>query len=129
VLWRGQEFVKSGRKNQKALNQESRRIAFPETLLTKPIGIRKSKTSSWRAAALILLNLLMVAHVIQWWIMGRTVSPIEPSETMHTLQRGAVNAGFIFFFLGDSGHIDLRPFCLLLGLSHSRPPGFLRLDA
>jgi len=91
--------VKSGCKDQKALNQESRRIAFPETLLTKPVGIRKSKTSPWRAAALILLNLLMVAHVIQWWITGRTVSPIEPSETMHTLQRGAVNAGFIFFSL------------------------------
>ena len=93
------KFVKSGCEDRKALNQESRRIAFPETLLTKPVGIRKSKTSRWRAAALILLNLLMVAHVIQWWIMGRTVSPIEPSETMHTLQRGAVNAGFIFFSL------------------------------
>ena len=64
-----------------------------------PSGIRKSKTSRWRAAALIFLNLLMVAHVIQWWITGRTVSPIEPSETMHTLQRGAINAGFIFFSL------------------------------
>src|SRR5438477_11235557 len=93
------KLVKSGCKDQKALNQESRRIAFPETLPAKPVGIRKSKTSRWRAAALILLNLLMVAHVIQWWIMGRTVSPIEPSETMHTLQRGAVNAGFIFFSL------------------------------
>ena len=91
--------MKSGCEDRKALNQESRRIAFPETLLTKPVGIRKSKTSRWRAAALILLNLLMVAHVIQWWIVGRTVSPIEPSETMHTLQRGAVNAGFIFFSL------------------------------
>jgi polyferredoxin len=62
-------------------------------------GIRKSKTSRWRAAALVLLNLLMVAHFIQWWVVGKTVSPIEPSETMHTLQRGAINAGFIFFSL------------------------------
>ena len=62
-------------------------------------GIRKSKTSRWRAAALILLQLGMVAHIIQWRIMGRTVSPIEPSETMHTLQQGAINAGFIFFGL------------------------------
>jgi polyferredoxin len=30
---------------------------------------------------------------------GSTVSPIEPSEAMQTLQRGAVNAGFIFFTL------------------------------
>ena len=41
----------------------------------------------------------MVAHVIQWWIMGKTISPIEPSEAMHTIQRGAINAGFIFFSL------------------------------
>jgi polyferredoxin len=45
----------------------------------------------------------MVAHVIQWWIVGRTVSPIEPSEAMHTLQRGAINAGFIFFVLAILG--------------------------
>src|SRR5437868_2701917 len=91
--------MKSGCEDQKALNQQSRRIAFPQTLLTKPAGIGKSKTSRWRAATLVLLNLLMVAHVIQWRITGRTVSPIEPSETMHMLQHGAVNAGFIFFAL------------------------------
>lgn len=62
-------------------------------------GIRESKTSRWRAAVLAFVNLFMVAHVIQWWITGRTVSPIEPSETMHTLQRGAINAGFFFFTL------------------------------
>ena len=62
-------------------------------------GIRKSKTSRWRAAALILLNLFMIAHIIQWRVVGRTVSPIEPSETMYTLQKGFINAGFIFFAL------------------------------
>ena len=62
-------------------------------------GIRKSKTGRWRAAALIALNLFMIAHIIQWRLMGRTVSPIEPSETMYTLQNGFVNAGFIFFSL------------------------------
>ena len=62
-------------------------------------GIRKSKTGRWRAAALIALNLFMIAHIIQWRIVGKTVSPIEPSETMYTLQRGFVNAGFVFFAL------------------------------
>jgi polyferredoxin/Tfp pilus assembly protein PilF len=61
--------------------------------------MRSSRTSPWRAAVLITLTLLMVAHFIQWWVAGRTVSPIEPSETMYTLQQGAVNAGFIFFSL------------------------------
>jgi polyferredoxin len=48
---------------------------------------------------LILVNLLMVAHIIQWRTTGRTISPIEPSETIYTLQQGAINAGFIFFAL------------------------------
>src|SRR5687768_11642298 len=61
--------------------------------------IAKSRTARWRAISLILLYLLMIAHVIQWRIMGRTVSPIEPSEAMYTLQSGAINAGFIFFSL------------------------------
>lgn len=58
-----------------------------------------SKVSRWRAAALILLTALMVAHFVQWQISGSTVSPIEPSEAMQTLSRGAINAGFIFFAL------------------------------
>jgi polyferredoxin len=66
-------------------------------------GIRKSKTSRWRALALALVNLFMVAHVIQWWLTGKTVSPIEPSESMQTIQHGAINAGFIFFTLAILG--------------------------
>jgi polyferredoxin/Tfp pilus assembly protein PilF len=61
--------------------------------------MRASRTSRRRAAVLIAVNLLMIAHFIQWRLMGTTLSPIEPSEAMHTLQRGAVNAGFIFFTL------------------------------
>jgi len=62
-------------------------------------GIRDSRSAWWRAFALITLNVLMILHVIQWWIMGKTISPIEPSESMFTLQNGYVNAGFIFFSL------------------------------
>ena len=83
-------------RNQGAI---SRHVGIFKNSPLQKNGIRKSKTSRWRAAALILLNLLMIAHIIQWRIMGKTISPIEPSETMHTLQRGAVNAGFIFFAL------------------------------
>jgi polyferredoxin/Flp pilus assembly protein TadD len=91
--------MKSGCEDRKLKNQGLNQLPVLKNLPTTQSGIRKSKTSRWRAAVLILVNLLMVAHVIQWWIMGRTVSPIEPSETMHTLQRGAINAGFIFFSL------------------------------
>lgn len=73
-------------------------VASPSPLV-QISGIKKSKTSRWRAAVLIALNLLMIAHFIQWWVVGRTVSPIEPSETMYLFQRGAITAGFIFFTL------------------------------
>ncbi len=66
---------------------------------TPKAAIANSRTSRWRAAALIALNLLMIAHIIQWKYMGSTITPIEPSEAMFTLQNGAVNAGFIFFIL------------------------------
>ncbi len=81
--------------------KEKRSIQLPvlKNSVVDDSGIRESRTSPWRAAALITLTLLMIAHFIQWRMMGQTISPIEPSETMYTLQRGAINAGFIFFIL------------------------------
>lgn len=92
--------MKSGCTNQKKTKKQ-RSIELPVLKSSAPEkdGIRNSRTSRWRALALITLNLLMIAHIIQWWVMGQTISPIEPSETMYTLQRGAINAGFIFFTL------------------------------
>jgi polyferredoxin/Flp pilus assembly protein TadD len=91
--------MKSGCTSQKI--EKKRGIALP--VLPNPPApakeIRDSRVGRWRAAALIALTLLMIAHVVQWRLTERTVSPIEPSETMFTLQSGAVNAGFIFFSL------------------------------
>lgn len=92
-------LMKSGCVSSEVKKQRSVRLPVVQNSPIPESGIRKSKTSRWRAAALIVLNLLMVAHFIQWWIMGKTISPIEPSETMYTLQRGAINAGLIFFSL------------------------------
>lgn len=92
--------MKDGCTSQKVNKQRS--IPLPVLKNSAPQkndGIRDSRTSRWRAAALIALNLLMIAHIIQWRLTGETVTPIEPSEAMHTLQTGAVNAGFIFFTL------------------------------
>jgi Tfp pilus assembly protein PilF/NAD-dependent dihydropyrimidine dehydrogenase PreA subunit len=91
--------MKSGCEDRRAKEQGLIQPSVAKNSPKPQSGIRKSRAGRWRAAALIFLNLFMVAHVIQWWIVGRTVSPIEPSETMHTLQRGAINAGFIFFSL------------------------------
>jgi len=91
--------MKSGCVSKEVKKRRSIQLPVVKNSPEQTSGIRKSKTSRWRAAALILLNLLMIAHIIQWRIMGTTISPIEPSETMSTLQQGAINAGFIFFAL------------------------------
>ncbi|MBP7376609.1 MAG: tetratricopeptide repeat protein [Pyrinomonadaceae bacterium] len=91
--------MKAGCESQKPKSKRS--IELP-VLSNRHAGkgkIAESRTSWWRAAVLITLTLLMIAHIIQWWVMGTTVSPIEPSEAMYTIQNGAVNAGFIFFSL------------------------------
>jgi len=61
--------------------------------------IRRSKMGRRRAAVLIGVHLLILAHIAHWLIAGRTLSPVEPSEAMYTLEQGLVNAGFIFFTL------------------------------
>lgn len=91
--------MKNGCESRTAEKKRSIELPVLKNQTSQKAEIRHSKASRWRAIALIALTLLMVAHVIQWAIMGRTVSPIEPSESMYTLQRGAVNAGFIFFSL------------------------------
>jgi polyferredoxin len=91
--------MKSGCTTKEVKKKRSIKLPVLPTPAVPESDIRKSKTSRWRAAALISLNLLMIAHFVQWWFMGSTVSPIEPSETMYTLQRGAINAGLIFFSL------------------------------
>jgi ferredoxin-type protein NapH len=64
------------------------------------LHIRKSRSSRWRAAVLISVNALMAAHIIYWYNFGhprQTLSPVEPSESMYTIELGQLNAGFIFF--------------------------------
>lgn len=80
------------------LTGESPRASLP-VLAAHPAGVRKSRTSKWRAAVLIGVHLLIIAHIAHWMISGRTVSPVEPSEAMYTLDSGYLNAGFIFFGL------------------------------
>ncbi len=52
-----------------------------------------------RALALGLVHVLIAGHLLHWWITGRTLSPVEPSESMYTLENGQVNAGFVFFIV------------------------------
>ncbi len=65
--------------------------------------VRSSRMEPRRAAVLVAVHLLIVGHVIHYVVAGRTVSPIEPSESMQTLETGAINAGFLFFTLALAG--------------------------
>jgi polyferredoxin/Tfp pilus assembly protein PilF len=74
--------------------------------------IRKSRNAWKRAVVLGVVQLLIVLHVVQWWLMGSTLAPIEPSESMETLKHGVVTVGFIFFALALASTAILgRWFC------------------
>ncbi len=59
--------------------------------------IKKSRMSPRRFTVLIIVQVLMIAHLIQWLAMGVTLAPIEPSESMETIKHGVITVGFIFF--------------------------------
>ena len=59
--------------------------------------IAKSKSGPRRAIVLVAIHLAILIHVAHWKITGTTVTPVEPSEAMQTLELGYVNAGFVLF--------------------------------
>lgn len=74
--------------------------------------IRRSRAAPWRAAVLGLIQVLMIAHIVQWVVTGRTLSPVEPSESMEFVKHGIVNAGAIMFLLALLSTVLLgRWFC------------------
>ena len=76
------------------------------------VPIKKSARSKWRAATLILVHVVIIGHLIHYAIAGRTLSPVEPSESMFTLELGQVNAGVIFFAAALLGTVIFgRFFC------------------
>lgn len=65
----------------------------------RPKKPRRSRMGYWRAGVLIAVHVAIIAHIIWWVTTGRAVSPVEPSESMQTLEQGVINAGFVFFAL------------------------------
>ena len=59
--------------------------------------VRKSRRGRWRAASLILVHVAVLGHVAHLKLSGSTLTPVEPSEAMATLELGYVNAGFVLF--------------------------------
>ena len=60
-------------------------------------AIKRSRSSRWRMWTLISVHILFMIHLSHWLTTGRTLSPVEPSESMFFIERGELNAGFIFF--------------------------------
>ena len=69
--------------------------ALPVTGTGRLSHVRKSSSSRWRALVLIALHVVIAAHATHFWIAGRTLSPVEPSEAMYTFELGQINAGFL----------------------------------
>lgn len=75
----------------------SKKVSLPVLKSAGASPIAKSRASKWRAVVLVGVHLLIIAHVVHWLVAGRTLTPVEPSESMETIKYGYVNAGFIFF--------------------------------
>ncbi len=59
--------------------------------------VKRSRKSRWRALALIGVHVAVLVHLAHWKVSGTTLTPVEPSEAMQTLELGYVNAGFLLF--------------------------------
>ena len=59
--------------------------------------VKKSRAATWRGIVLGLIQVAIIAHILQWYFGGPTVSPVEPSEAMQFSHRGIINAGAILF--------------------------------
>lgn len=78
----------------------------------RPTKIARSRVGRWRAAVLVGVHVIFAIHLGLWLLYGLTLSPIEPSESMYTLEQGLVNAGFIFFILAIASTLIFgRFFC------------------
>jgi polyferredoxin len=77
-------------------------VGLPVIQPDMPIsGTKKVKTGRGRTRALVLIavHLAILLHITHYWISGRSLSPVEPSESMYTIELGHLNAGAIFFGL------------------------------
>jgi len=103
-------------KNTRSKTRKQKTNDVSLTVLDEQALVKRAKPHSRmgkrRAVVLIVVHLLIIAHILLWVRTGSTVSPVEPSEAMLTLETGVVNAGFIFFVLAIGATIVFgRFFC------------------
>lgn len=64
---------------------------------TGPARRRASTIARWRAGVLVLVHVVMVTHVVTWWVTGRSPARFVLSDSMRTLELGEINPGFVLF--------------------------------
>ncbi len=80
--------------------------------VTRCAPVRKSRRFRWRVVVWIAVHVVVFLHIAHWKVTGRTLTPLEPSESMQTLELGKVNAGFVLFGLSILATLVLgRFFC------------------
>ncbi|HKB15680.1 MAG TPA: 4Fe-4S binding protein, partial [Planctomycetota bacterium] len=80
--------------------------------VTRCAPVRKSRRFRWRVVTWIAVHVIVFLHIAHWKIAGRTLTPLEPSESMQTLELGKLNAGFVLFGLSILATLVLgRFFC------------------
>jgi len=57
----------------------------------------QTRHGRYRFIVLAVIHVLIAIHIVQWIVAGMTLSPLEPSESMETLELGVVNAGAVMF--------------------------------
>ncbi|MCA8950264.1 MAG: 4Fe-4S binding protein [Planctomycetes bacterium] len=75
------------------------RAALPRLDRHRPKGppVRPSRSGRRRAFVLIGVHVLIGLHFLHWGLTGSSVTPVEPSESMQTVELGRLNAGFLLF--------------------------------
>ena len=78
----------------------------------KAPAVRPSKVSRKRAYVLLGVHVLIGLHFLHWGLTGGSITPVEPSEAMQTLEGGRINAGFLLFVAMIAGTLVFgRWFC------------------
>lgn len=80
--------------------QRTRRIPLPvldTPRHTRPHSVPRSSIARWRVGVLIAVHVAMIAHILHWWMTGRSVGRFVLSDSMRTLEIGEINPGFLLF--------------------------------
>lgn len=79
----------------RAEGTDSAAVSLP--VLAAPGRRARSRFAPWRAAALCAVTLLMIGHVLHWWLTGRSVGRFVLSDSSRTFESGEINPGFLLF--------------------------------